>query len=479
MNAKSVIDNDGGSQRELFEVFQEFFERATGKRRLQEFATFDSFDGVVHENAEELTRRFPEALKFAWDRLPKLYDPSDLRAFDDAQRAVGLKLVLGGSSRFGETHLDSVRKMLLYADTILIPDPVLPWMESPRSEERFRFVLLLQTIFTVLHLKPLVDADLPYPAVVVFPSFEKSLEEKDPITRAGIDDFSTQIFAEKLNIGFGSLAEVAGFATTNPADFLQKVEAERVFVGPQIDPSLPLREHIREYREHIQNWRSTEEQAKAAAFSDAQLVFQGIVERLGPQYHLLENAEETSANPMICIPNQWHYYTVCTTSFESRLKKLGLLEPKTIASVRAINQPELDWLGNIPIEDLVRLRSENENEAFRKRLSALTSQLSEASIEDLDRVTRETSKDLSSLLSEHSKGVRAQVEEFQTKYKIAAVGACVTLAAILLPALAPFGLSTSAAAVGLGYAATKIDELAKKKQRARSLVGVLAAAKNS
>ncbi|HSE16286.1 MAG TPA: hypothetical protein VLB46_04490 [Pyrinomonadaceae bacterium] len=29
-------------------------------------------------------------------------------------------------------QFDSVRKMLLYADTILIPDPILPWLESER-----------------------------------------------------------------------------------------------------------------------------------------------------------------------------------------------------------------------------------------------------------------------------------------------------------------------------------------------------------
>ncbi len=181
---------------------------------------------------------------------------------------------------------------------------------------------------------------------------------------------------------------------------------------------------------------------------------------------------------MLCVPNQWHYYSVCATAFEERLKKNGLLEPKTIAGVRAINQPALDWLGNIGVDDLARLRSQNENEAFRKRLSTLTGQLNQASIGDLDKVTHEISKDLSALLSEHSKNVRLQAEEFQAKYKIAALGACLTLAAVLFPCLAPFGLPASAAAVGLGYAATKIDESAKRKQRAKSLLGVLAAAKN-
>jgi hypothetical protein len=255
------------------------------------------------------------------------------------------------------------------------------------------------------------------------------------------------------------------------------VEAQKLFVGPGCNPDQPLAEHLKEYRETIAEWRSEKHQKQTVAYSNSQLIFQGIVERLIPQYHLLENAEELNANPMLCIPSQWHYYSTCATAFEERLRQQGLLETKTIASARAINQPNLSWLGNIPVEDLVRLREGNENESFRKRLGDLTNQLSQASLNDLDRVTNEISKELSALLAGHSKAVRQLMEEYQTKYGIIALGACATLAAIIWPFLAPFGIKVSAAAVAGGYGNTKIEELSKKKQGARSLLGVLAAAK--
>ncbi|MGB8458493.1 MAG: hypothetical protein WCE50_12280 [Candidatus Acidiferrum sp.] len=151
--------------------------------------------------------------------------------------------------------------MVLYADTILIPDPVLPWMEDPRGEERFRDVLLLQTVFTLLHLKPLVDADLPYPALIVFPSFERSLENKDPRTRALIEKFCVEVLSAKFGTDFANFEEMVGFATANPDDFLAKVEAQGVFVGPQVDPSRPLNEHIAEYRKTIADWRSVEDKS--------------------------------------------------------------------------------------------------------------------------------------------------------------------------------------------------------------------------
>jgi hypothetical protein len=462
-------------QQDFFGILEEFFERATGKSP-HAFATFDSFAEEIRKNSTGLAKRGPDAFRYAWDALPRFYERDKVGAFDEAKQAAGLKFVLGGSSRFGKTHFDSVRKMLLYADTILVPDPILPWLEAPRDDERFQHVLFLEAAFSLLHLKPIVDAKLPYPAIIVFPSYEKSLETQDPKTQRFINDFLVGVLSNKLGSEFNEVSEIGTFATRKPEEFLRIVESQQLFVAPGCTPDQPLAEQLKEYRETITKWRSTQHQSQIGKYSDSQLVFQGILERLTPQFHLLENADELNANPMLCIPAQWHYFRTCTTAFEERLRKHGLLEEKTIASARAINQPNLNWLGNIAMNDLVRLREGNENESFRKRLGNLTIQLHQASLQDLGRVTNEVSKDLSALLAEHSKGLQQQAAEFQTKYKITALGAFATLAAVLVPALAPFGIP-SAAAVALGYAATKIDELAKSKQQAKSLVGVLAAAK--
>ena len=90
----------------------------------------------------------------------------------------GIKCVYGGSSRINQSTFDSYRKMALYSDTVFIPDPIIPWLEVERKEERFNLVYLLQSCYYLLKYKPLIDADLPYPAIIVFPSFEKSLEQR-------------------------------------------------------------------------------------------------------------------------------------------------------------------------------------------------------------------------------------------------------------------------------------------------------------
>ena len=172
-------------QRQLFEILEEFFERAHGCG-ITAVPSMGAFGDWIRANSEKFASRALVAYSWLYDQLAPFYEESRKSGiFGLAGRSGGSKLVLGGSSRFMRPQLNAVKKMVLYADTILIPDPILPWVESPRSEERFRDVLLAQNAFLLLHLKPLVDADLPYPPIVLFPSWEKTLELQDRQTREG------------------------------------------------------------------------------------------------------------------------------------------------------------------------------------------------------------------------------------------------------------------------------------------------------
>jgi hypothetical protein len=147
-------------QRTLFQCLDEFFVRATGKAAA-EFASIDRFSEAIHRNAHNIANRGPEAFSWLYSSLRDLYSTQGLDAFRAAKQIAGLKLVQAGP-RFTGSHLRSAQTSLLYADTVLIPDPVAPWVESERKEERFRDVLLLQNAHALLHLKPIVDADLPH-----------------------------------------------------------------------------------------------------------------------------------------------------------------------------------------------------------------------------------------------------------------------------------------------------------------------------
>ncbi len=110
----------------------------------------------------------------------------------------GQKLVLGGAQGFSGSSLQAVRSMLMYGDTILIPDPVQRWMETEPVGEAFVTVRMLEDIFHLSKLRPLVDADLPVVPLLVFPSWERLMEEHDQATRDRMERLAIDLFAPHI-----------------------------------------------------------------------------------------------------------------------------------------------------------------------------------------------------------------------------------------------------------------------------------------
>jgi hypothetical protein len=392
--------------------------------------------------------------------------------FSEAKKLTGLKLALGGASHFGKSQFDSVRKMLLYADSVLI----LPWIESPRAEERFGSVRLLETAFHLLHLKPLADADLPSTPIVIFPSFEKSLEERDPTTRGRISLLVSRVLSYYLGRRFETLEEVQQFATTSEVEFLRAVDEQGLFVAPGGQVGQPLQEALEQYKAEIVQWRSQTYQAAMKDIPRGLLVLNGLAERLVPQYHLLENAEELFSCPLLCLPAQWHYHSLVSKVFAAQVQSQGYLDAQATGAPASISDSEGPWLGNIPIPQLVDLLLNQENARFRERLKALVSQLRGAPLNGLGRATSEVCRGIAELLKEHHTEAHAIQEKYKSRYGDQRVRQYVTVGATFMPALAPTLQDQRQPKVGLPHPGGESDLPTTKTESANSLLGVLAVA---
>ena len=464
-------------QRALFELIAEFFERATGDS-VRTFAARGRFDATIRARASLLAAKGKEAFPWFEKLYRDFYAREQTSAFADARSLGGMKLVLGGSARFSSSQLASVRKMLLYADTVLIPDPMLPWFEDERSEERFRHVLLLQTAYWLLHLRPLVNADLPYPAILVFPSWERSLELHDETTRSRQEALIVDTLGYHIGRRVLSLDELVTYATESEAEFLNSVDRAKLLLAPGAESPEPLKESIERYRAEVRKWRSQEHVRILESLPPGQFVLNALMERLGPLYHMLENSEELNAHPMMCLDAHWYYFEQIAEARQGELSEAGFLTPNAAATLRAINKPTLEWLGNVPIDALVELRLDNANEEFRRQLEGHTSQLRAASLANLDAVASEVGHGLSALMSAHQIDLRRICEDYRLRHiKTLAIGAT-TAAAMFVPALAPFvGNLAAPAAVAGKYLYDKAQERLDRSREARSLTGVLAKAK--
>ena len=387
-----------------------------------------------------------------------------------------MRLVLGGSSRFSESQLKSVTGSLLYSDTILVPDPIMPWLERERSEEKFQRVLVLKTAHSLLQLKPVVDADLPYPALVVFPSWEKILEENDEQTKLGIQQLFTDVVAWGTGENLSSFEEILDYSDTHTNKFLKSVEKSNLFVSPGGDVSSSLRRSLSEYEEHLKQWRSPDWLEQYSRLPPARRVLNGLFERIGPIYHMIENAQEFSGHPLMCIEQQAHYFQLVCRASSDRLIGLEHLSRETSSLVAALGSRRLEWLTGIDLGSIINLRRDNENEAFRQRMALALNRLSEAEFSEVDRVAAEVCREIEGAIAEHERDMRIVQDRYNRTHGQTSLIALGGLGAALMPSLSPLLGPVVPLAVAIKYGHDKLAEVQEKKHLARSYAGVLVSA---
>jgi len=472
-------------QKSYFEILTEFFVTVTGCLP-REFSSVDDFSESIKRVGKELSenpKRQTEsinAFSVLEDKLKSLYEKEAIKAFRSATNLDACKLNLGGSSRFLKTHLNATRRSLLFSDTVLIPDPILPWMEKNREEEQFRHVLLLEVTFYVLHLSDLISPEFDIPPFFIFPSFEKSLEDHDPQTQKNSIQLITDVFSYYVDSGITSPENIIEFARKSPELFFEKVESSNLFVSPGSNPGESLKAEIENYKAEMKQWRSDEWCKEMFSHGDAHLVTNAIFERIMPNFHLLENADELRSHPFLCINAQAHYYQLIANMKNKNTSNAASFDPATIAILNSLTSTRMDYLANISDAQIVELRKTNENVEFRRELRELVNSLPETKLEDLGYVASEVCSHIELAIAKHTKQVKVFNDKYKAKHKYTALIGVGTLGVTMFPVLAPFlgavlplGLTSTTGK----YISDKLDEKAEEKPYTHSMMGVISLAK--
>jgi hypothetical protein len=360
-------------------------------------------------------------------------------------------------------------------DTVLIPDPILPWLEVNRPEERFSLVWLFRTAYFILQLKPLVDADLPYPCLCIFPAWEKTADE-DRRNREEVFQLTCDVVANVIDVPLSSFQELGEYAREEEERFLTAVEARNLFVAPGGSFGEPLLAAIERYREDRRKYTQGNYLSRVENAGNGHVVVVGLAERVTHQYHLIRHADKLAASPLLVVAAQEHYFRVCAETLSKRLQNLGFLNERTVRELGALNREDLAWLSNVPIPDLVLLRRNDENEAFRSSVRKHLGSLHEATLQDTDRVAAEVARAIEKLLVSHRREVAEIQEKYSRKHVSTAVVSWASLAASLIPYLGPFVAPAAPLVLLTKYAVDKMESVADSRKKARSLVGILASA---
>ncbi|MBM9548440.1 hypothetical protein JWG40_15540 [Leptospira sp. 201903074] len=456
-------------QRSFLAKTEELLLKVVGKHYKQFSTSHELIEYIQKQSTNnKFSKQFNKNIPLIYSELHEFYGSYAAKWFGLAKNLGGLKLVFGGISRFSEAFLQNVKNDLLFSDTIYLADPVLPWIEIARKEEHFRVVHLLKNMYFVLRLKEIIDADLPYPAVIIFPSFEKTLEENDKETRENIHRLLTSFFSFYLGETFGSSEETLYYARMKSDVFLEKVETNKLFWAPQAKEITSIRDGLSQYKEFIQNNRSKEEKYIADTISPAELVWQGIFERIVPHFHVWENSTEFGANPTFSNAAHWHYHNLLSNANN----KIMNVSQETLILTQSINSFRMSWFNNITEEDLILLRKNNENEKFRKDLLKQIETLDDLSKENIDKVTNEVSRVISGLLSNYNQEIEDIKDKYQLKYKQLLSASIVSSVAHLLPILQPYTGLIPPVATAIKYANDKLEEISLIKKQNKSLMGI-------
>jgi hypothetical protein len=324
-----------------------------------------------------------------------------------------------------------------------------------------------------------VDAQLPYPAIMIFPSWEKLLEEKDPHTQEGINRLISDVTARFIDPKLENISDVFELARNNPDHFIEAMEKNHLIVAPGGAIGQTARDALQLYEEHVERWRAPEYKTKFKHFLHSEKLLILFIERMTPHYHLVENAEELHAQPLLSIGQQAHYFNLVSQTNIFRLEKLGLVDSKESSIVKSFSSGRLNWLSQLPMDALVEIRKNNENSEFRKRLDGAVSKLHESALQDIGVVTAEICSEIDHAIADHNREMGEINSKYNQKHiKIAGAAALASTAA-LVPSLAPYLGAALPLAVATKFAWDVWDRRTEKRKKSKSLMGFLASSRNS
>jgi hypothetical protein len=474
------------AQSELFRLFAQLFAALTG-RAVELIATEQEIKDRMIWRLTHEPDAMAKAANAVFDELVAYYNANAVHLFQHAKTLGGMRLVTGGQRKFGPSALNAVRITGLYADTQLVPDPIHPFLSADLNLNA-KHLQLAHALFYVLQLRPLVDADLPVPPVFVFPSFEESLEERDAHTKYGMEQLAVRMIEPLCKGTVTSMEELFEYARKTDKPFAQALLASGLFIPPGGQPNqqLSLDEAVKAYVGGLEGIRSEKMLTQMKALPTGVLLLNGVLERLRPHYHLLENAREFDAQPLLSQHVHWHYFEKCAQANAEDLRRKNVLSENAFQTLRAVQDDSLSWLATIPVQTLTELITNNEHRWLREELNKFTGQLAGGGAIDINDMVREVNHGLASLVQRQLKAMN-DIEHKYAPKKMAAYlggGAGLTVAAVaaFLPSLSPLlgvaiPTAAAAAAIGggaLGFGKEKIGEHVEKRQAARSMLGVLA-----
>lgn len=315
-------------------------------------------------------------------------------------------LALHAKSSF-VTLLDEVRSTALYVDTIVADD----WLYSMRevTEDRKRphqgdiGVLVLMEYFELQLLRKVCLADVVPPILIICPSphyAEKELRKiSNDISRWLGLQYANQLFGRD----FAGIEEMIKFTSNITSDNkLAKSIADPTLiweVGDSLEEKLKLKLAAAEGSIHNSGFP-----AELATYSPASALI--VHEMSGFDVISQQGVDDEILGLEPRVP-RYHWDGYLWTLKQTAKKQFG----EETAVARILDEPNLSWLGNIPIDNLLEMRTRGTMEELRTIIRDANKRLKYASLSEFDSLAMEVKDTIQAALAKHQDDLKTKTTQ--------------------------------------------------------------------
>lgn len=367
-----------------------------------------------------------------------------------------------------------------YYDTTLVADPVLRsiTMEGPH---KWRDYYVLKYSITQVLNRDVYLADV-YPPIAVLFGEEHLLKQTShyPLLRnqSMFDAIAVtnSIFAKDFDTEEDALKFFQKVGTSK-ALAKEVVNTDMFILDDEVGNS-PL-EQIEAYEK--EKGINLDVNKLPEIMRGANSIWIAIFGRMLQANELLQGATEMEAHPVIQAPCSFHWLTTKVRVNSEIMSKaieenLFLQLPLT----NALLSQNLDWLGNVPLNDLIRLRKQGFLSELRTIIAINFSELSKVTLSNFDRVSQEVDYNLQIAFNRHQEQIKTLNQTLLKDLSISIPTLLISVGAVAQPlfgTMLPSWLPL-AAAIGGGTSLKNIvsdtaKHFAERKKLAKSPIGIL------
>jgi hypothetical protein len=326
------------------------------------------------------------------EAVTKFWDVNGPPLRESIRASEGLKCLYSGNIS-PTSAINLVKRTSLYVDTVVLPDPIYNLAVQIRSikpDDSYYLNRLVKHVFNILKLRDALLTDSKFPMVVIAPLGLDHIDKQTGSKLMKEVDASTVEYAQKLfSYDFKTVPEILdSLNAVDSVSYLFRSIADK----DQIPAAFRTEDGLEDF---LQEFREVRKLFKSDIVPKGQTVGQDFFLYLNTQnMRTSEHAllcEELEAEPVYDVQNAWFFMN----------RHLG--GPDLDGGIiQSLQKQPLNWIGNIPLEALSKLRENEELEYVRQTLRTNLRSLKVKSDTDLEKTVAQIQENLNSCFAKHN-----------------------------------------------------------------------------